>query len=731
MARTLDAIGITGVGGRCQIPPADNDINPVLPAYCRPLPVPNADSNLWNTEGGMSVLNKDATMFATLCPPWSSDIGAFYKPPYNFFVPDFLSSNLATLTSDKPAGMDLQGVFAPIIRTYMAEYLTSVGGNALTIYNGSTFGLFLNSQVAMSHNLSTYFLNLLGELDVFNNSSYDLQRILTAGVKSAVAQGKLNTVLPSLINEMTIPLQISPNGRPEKGPSPGENRVTALQFVENNRIPLKACVVCDADTGMAQRVKQRYWVPPTDINLRVPVHLRDGEVVGVPVKDRCGIEVPTVSSCWHCDRIPYPRLVKCDHAVVKNATCMRVWKAFRWVDYGDYTVSTAGEWCYVNLKSNIDSAYVLEQPHLSTVYGLLDDAVLPTPAQYGFDMTVSSLYQDHLEETSGTGERIIVFDPDTASYPWTIKPLYQEAYLVTLDCATVSATRNISQDFRSTKARYNLVWETGDASSVFESAVSAYSGPRNTIYVDVKDPWLKHFVDSKNVEVTYTDLDIDNIIEGLYPRRINRDMLIIPVDKYAYNPAYGHSTLDQYDPREPIVKRTLSTFLNPIPEIYNKYYTKAIPKEDDRGICGEVDLFAIQFSKGFDTSSYESSVFYEGRTTATDYNILGKIINKIDLIKANYSLDYINEWYAMSQVDLLSFFTLNEVTEFFLRLPFAVRADLFAGVFNNTKILDIPNIATEDSYLTSARLTGTDLSGDRNFITVPDINGNYYPPEGG
>tara|TARA_R110002051_G_scaffold266703_1_gene326503 strand:- start:121 stop:1704 length:1584 start_codon:yes stop_codon:yes gene_type:complete len=527
---------------------------------------------------------------------------------------------------------------------------------------------------------------------------------------------------------MTTPLSIFPQGRPIKTDNPGENRITALNFIENNHIHLKADMN-STPTGMAQRVKQRYWVPPTDINLRVPVHLRDGTEVGVPVKDRCGIEIPTVSACWKCDRIPYERLVQCDHAVVTNSTCMKVWKTFRWVDYGDYTVSTAGEWCPVHLRSDIDTSYVLEQPHLSVVYGLLDDPSRATPAQYGFDMTVSSLYTDRLEEASGTGLRPFDFNEEEDQGSWNITPLYKEAYLVTLDCATLSATDSVSLDYRSTKATYNLAWETGDASSIFESAVSAYSGPRNTIYVDVNDPWLRHFVKSKNLEVTYTDLDIDKVLKGKYPRRINRDMLIVPVDKYSYNPAFGQSTLAQYKPRHAIVKRTLSTFLNPIPEIYNQYYTKTVPKEDGTGLCNDIDLFAIKFSSAFDSSAYEGSVFYGGSSTAPGYSILGKIINQITSIDANYNLDYLDDWRAMTQVDLLSFFNLNDVTEFFLRLPYDVRADLFEGALNNIKLLTIPLTVTQDSYLTADRITGTDLSGERGFLTVPEIDAHYYPRE--
>jgi hypothetical protein len=704
----------------------------------------------------MSILNRDYFSINSLLPTLLPHTRTVYSTDYNFLVPESTTLSLATNESNKPLGVDPGNILKDILRTFIKEYLA----DSKDTYNGATFGCMLTTPLIVKNSIGEDTNWILNALDNFNNSSYSLRGILTNGVRAAIYTGTLANISPGILESMKDPLGIFfEEGRPTLGTSVADNKIVALDFVRRVRKNLKATSTNFSDSGTAGRAKQKYWVPPTDINLKVPVVLQDGRWIGVAVKDKCGIEVPTVDNCVDCYGGTTTRFVSCDHATVKNATCMPVWKT--------------NNWCYVSLKSEIDKAFVLEQPHLSVVYPFLNDNVNSTPMQYGFDLTVTSAYTEYIEKRPGHdagvrhewngycpgdpatpgGQFCVPSNEDAppvddqvwyntysqcvsgvniiceGSYPvpdLPPTPQYKEAYLVTLNCSSLSGAPAANQNFRNTEATYDIAWETGDASSLFEAAVSAYSGPRNTIYVDIHDPWLKHFVITKSLTAKYTDLAIDVEAEVRIPRRINRDMLIVPVNKYEYNPGQGQSTLDEYSPVTGVVKRTLQTFLNPIPSIYVEDYAKAVHKEDNLNLCGQADVFANRYGKGYEDTSLETKVYYDGVKPKTTETPLGKVLNTIDLIDANYDLDVAGVK-KLTQLDVFSFMDRSQISEYLTRIPESVRSQVISGALNQITLTSPLNTDLDFSYLTAERLTGDTLAPQRLFNTVPELNPNYFP----
>jgi hypothetical protein len=718
MAPRLDLLGVSRVGGRCFLPPSDNDIDPHAFANCEVDPYPTTSFKpglSWFTEGGYSVVNEERGGETSIFPALLQE-NTTLQPLYNFFVPGRGLTQLATNESLLPRNLDPQNLLkSGPLRTVLVQYLSSSIGTGRTIFNGASLGCFINDISLIPDALGHASRQTLIDLDEFNNSSYSLSNLLRSGVRTAARSGKLSQIQPSIMQGMTHPWSVFPNGKPPRTNNEYQNRVAAYSFIKKNRIVLKALVEEDktSSKGMLQRVKQRYWVPPTDINLNVPVVMQDGVRIGVKIKDRCGLEVPTVESCWDCSRTPTPRLVTCNYATVKNATFMPVRQAERRVltEEGEVLVTPAKD-CCVSLKSDIDRSFILEQPHLSVVYGLLDDEEQHTPPQYGFDIAVSSPYVDKVEQVSGTYD-------------------YKEAYLLKMRCDSLTSLPHPSPDYRKTQVNYDVVWKTGDEDSLFESTVSAYSGPRCTVYVDVNDPWLRHLVHDMRALATYTDLDLDRVLQGHYPRRINRDILIVPVDKYEYSPAYGQSNLTTFSESEG-VKRTLTTFINPTASIYSRPYTKTVTKEDGIGLGCKPDNFAIRYGKGYDNFTYEKDVYYNEQPEIS-YSTLGKILNKVDDIKKNYDLSYEANVSALTQVDLFSFFNLNEVTDFIVKVPYNIRSEIFQGLINSVALLSVPIVdpdgeGVEPTYLSPERQVGVNMNSERNFRTVPNINGDYFPP---
>ena len=108
-------------------------------------------------------------------------------------------------------------------------------------------------------------------------------------------------------------------------------------------------------------------------------------------------------------------------------------------------------------------------------------------------------------------------------------------------------------------------------------------------------------------------------------------------------------------------------------------------------------------------------------------------LNKIDEIKGNYDLSYEANVSALTHVDIFSFFNLNEVTDFIVKVPYEIRSTVFDGRFNAVKLLSVPVTTpaggpVDVSYLSEDRLTGTSMENERNFTTTPQIDGDYFPP---
>ena len=606
-----------------------------------------------------------------------------YDGEYNLRIPAdptiaFLAGeNFETLSKSG----DRNNVLNKNVSRSVYNLLLATKSSSFVRYNGTEVGSIIYGG-AVINNLSPEYRELLLEIKENNMVSYNLKELLERAITIATYKGKLDEYTKRLLKDI-----ISSSSLVHKNPDfrtstmPSLERGYAFERIRNTRVNALPKNHTNGDTS---RKIQMMWMPPIDYNLKLVVGARNG-TTGVSIFNDNTFSVARTYASPSTEKIRQLH----DFLTVYDRN---------------------GNKKSVKLKSNRGNAYVFDLPELSLIHGQVRRSTPAsrenkTPESYVFELEVSA--PASVESSSVTLNR---------------------AYLVKLDNTTIEDAPTTEDSFRKTTATYNTVWRDGMSTSIFDATVSAYSGPRNTVYIDEEDPWWNSFIASGyKLTANFYDLDIDGLDGKIYPRRINVDMLLVPTNKVKYNPLQAQSTILEYT--DSIVRRSLSVTIAPTKEVFKRSYATPVKKSDGLSYDLRTDYFAYQYQKGFETSALKLEVGDTLDNFTTSKSTLAEALERLDSINSNYNLFIGAGRYALPKMDFYSFYTLPELLNYIYRIPGTIRDKIVIGAYNNIRLIDVLRRDQVKSFLTEERLTGTSLEGERYYNKVPNLDNRYFDPK--
>ena len=576
---------------------------------------------------------------------------------------------------------DRNNVLNKNISRAVHNVLLATQSSSFVRYNGTEVGSIIYGG-AVINNLSPEYKQLLLDVKENNMMSFGLKELLERAITIATYKGKLDEYTKKLFKDI-----ISSSSMVHKAPDfrtsmmPSLERGYAFERVRNTRVNALPRNHANGDTS---RKIQMMWMPPIDYNLKLVVGARNG-TTGVSIFND---NTFTVARTW------------------ASPSSEKITQLHDFLTVYD----RHGEKKTVKLKSNRGNAYVFDLPELSLIHGQVRKAdpsgrENKKPESYTFELDVSA--------------------PSTAEAD---NVTLHRAYLVKLDNTTIVESPTTENSFRKTTATYNTVWRDGMAQTLFDATVSAYSSPRNTVYIDESDPWWNSFISSGyQLSASFYDLDIDGLDGKIYPRRINVDMLLVPTNKVKYNPLQSNSRILEYT--NDVVRRSLSVTIAPTKEVFKKSYATPVKKKDGLSFDLRTDHFAYQYEKGFDNSTLKMEVGGTTDNFTTSKSVLSKALERIDNINSNYNLFIGAGRYALPKADFYSFYTLPELLDYIYRIPGTIRDQIAIGAYNNIRLIDVLRRDKVKSFLTEERLTGTSLESERYYNKIPNLDNRYFDPK--
>ena len=695
----------------CDIGPDDNDGNPFCPALCLPGHVEPPIGLNWDNGAGGAIIDPRSDE-EPLDPPGPGPIDPSPDPTSSseFLTVDNLGMtnysldpyddlyNLRITNSDlftesatlkaSTGGLDPYNIFKPIISRVLQTMLVAQGNNSFVPYNGTTISGFIYNRNIIINSLEDQTRNLIDRLNSSNMMSLNLTQRMFRALKTAVYKNTYQEYTPQLLEDMisSVSMLKEPLPRLQNQAYPVTNRAVGLERARKSRYSMYP--KNHIKNGDMQRQVQMYYMPPTDYDLKVPIYTREGTITGVRIGNDSKVKVIARSS--------------------KDGTVPGYEVGISEVN--DYLkIKKRGGDIGVALKSHRSKAMAFNMPDLSLIQGYLKSGNQGSTddLKYSFKLDVSTAAVDNIE-VSGANT-------------------LAGAYLVQLDNTSIVDVPNESINLRSTTCNYNLVWQEEDSPKLFDMAVSAHSGPRNTVYINADDPWWMHFQKTKKIIASYTDLDIDGLDGYLYPRRINTDMLLVPVTKVKYNVLQGDSTLVKYGTEGTV--RSLGVTVSPLKEVYAKTYVAPVKKEGGLSWGNKNDSWAMRYAKNFNSEQTRLEVVGNTDKRLSQRSMLGETLSVLTDINDSYNLQRGTGRSGLPKVDLFSFFTVDELVEFIYTIPSDIRQNLFAGVYNGIKLFDIKIMDREKTYITSRRLKSNkkSLESLRKYVTVPPLDSTYFP----
>ena len=545
-------------------------------------------------------------------------------------------------------------------------------------YNGDEISAFVYDNAVITDNLKPAIKKYIDDLAYKNTSSYKFPTYMTAALKNAIIRGRIKDYTVTFLNEIESS-HSSTNPRIR-----GDSRLVAMAFIENYR---KSLFPKNYSTGENQRRVQMYHALPTDINLKVNVLNQHGEYVCVCIDDTDDVNIPARDGS------------------TKLAASLN---EFLSVTSRDGTENT------LKLSSKRKNAYVFDLPKLSTLHSLLSGNSSSTRGSidYSFKLSTESPFDEEIEVSSAGN-------------------LLKEAYLIKIDSRSIKSLPNTTQDFRQTSCTYSTIWEEGDSKDIFTDGVKDYYGPRQIVYIDALDPFWNHFLYSKKVSATYTDLKIDGLFNGVYPRVINMDILLVPTTSVRYNPYQGNSSLDNYTTGEPVV-RSVTVVTSPVAQSLTEVYAQIQFDSSREARQGGVDNFAVQSTKAYEDGYFRKRAT-DNEQVRTGRSVVGRFINTINRVKNTYSLGGRGPGLSLPQRDLYSFMKPKEVCEFLLRIPNSTRSAIINGDFTGVKVFAVESGDILKTYLTPDRekVKGVNLDSLRIFKQVAQVSSKYFDRDKG
>jgi hypothetical protein len=600
-----------------------------------------------------------------------------YNPEVTIQVPhDAIVAELASENLDmNGTSLDPQGLFRSQISNTLRDVLVDSTTSENQGYNGVSIGGFLYNRKLIESNISPEFLSLLENIDKENMVSLTMRKSLLTALKRA----SLNNRLADYTADFFKDIKSSAKALLKMPPTflSGGAQSSNLRLVYDRiRKTRKRLLSNSYKSGDASRMTQLMYLVPSDYNLKAVVTARNGKT-GVTVFDDNTLKIydtsGDVSSVYR--KNDFLKIIKSDG--VTEAT--------------------------VPLKSKRGKAYGFDLPELSIIQGQLKGAADAPTDQLLYSFDLETCASPSVEQDTNT---------------------LKGAYLVQLNMGTITDVAPEVSQLRKTVATYDMVWKEGDDESYFNAAVSAWSGPRNMVYIDSEDPIWNSLLSTSSCSATYTDLDLDGLDRFIYPRRINTDMLLVPTNRGLYNPFQSLSQINTYTSEE--VRRKLTITISPHAEVLNRNYVSPVKSAENKNISGKEDTHSFEYQKSVHIDTVQAQTMGQRIATTTVKSPLGKMLDQIDTIKSNYNLYKDRSASGMPQGDLFSFFSLTDLIKYILHTPASVREDIFLGSFTNVKVFAVEKSARETSYLTSSRLIGTDQTSQRIFTQVPKIDSKYF-----
>tara|TARA_R110002051_G_scaffold71943_8_gene130090 strand:- start:1498 stop:3444 length:1947 start_codon:yes stop_codon:yes gene_type:complete len=597
-----------------------------------------------------------------------------YDPLYNIsIITDSSLLSLATNPGSSPIG-DPNNLLDASYDLTLADILNVAGDiNYTTPYNGLLVGAILYNSSLISQSLTGNTTTILDEVAMFNITSYKLGPTLQGALQRAAINGNFKYYSPGFLKSMSVSGKLGwPNGVPMAG---NLGRALAFTLARNSKSSIFPLYYQDGD---AQRQTQRLRVLPTDIDLTIPVKTRSGKFTGVRFRNNDGVPVTKQDGS-----VSYPKMKNEFIKVISNSK-------------GEQTIP---------LLSNREIAYALHSSVESMVQGAVDGGDY-SPQLMASSLTVAGGLDN--VEISGGGSAI----------PTMI-----------LFSSVRESIRNSpagSPMLRGTLVDYQRAWTSDDATNQgFNATVSAYSGPRASVYINSKDPIWDIILENGTLQILTTDF-VEPVDGDIFVRKIFTDFLIIPTDVVTYDPFQGGSNLTTYVENQPIV-RTFRMLLNPISVVRDGDYVKSTGTPDRTGPSGEEDIFSFQYEKGIDESQVRSLTSLNNTTFTSAKSELGKILNRISDINTNYNLHDGYKGKRLPMNDLLFSLTANQYVKFIQEIPSVIINEVYDGSYNNIKVFPVRLVDAEKTYLTSSRLIGTVLTNKVQETAISESR--YFPPK--
>lgn len=559
-----------------------------------------------------------------------------------------------------------------VFETFATMLKASVG-RGIVPYNGEEISAFCFDDSVITDSLKDDAKSAIKNLNAQNPSSQRFDDYFKIAIRNAILRGSVQDITLDFLREIG-------QGYSEINPAVRSDSVqVATGYVSKFR---KSLYPRNYSKGESQRRVQMWHALPTDIDLKTSIGLYHGGNACVKVADTDDFEVKGRDGSTK--QVP-----------TKNE--------FFTVLQNDGSEKT------VALNSKRNKAYAFDLPQLSVVHSLFAgrSGRYSRNADYNFSLKTETPYEDEVEISAASTS-------------------LKEAYLVQVNKRSIEDIKTDTQYFRQTSCTYDLVWQEGDDESVFLSSVEDYYGPRQIVYINGRDPFWNHFLATSSVSATYNDIKIDGLLNGVYPRVLNMDMLLVPTDQLEYDPYQGNSKLEQYEEGKPVI-RSIKVVTSPVLKSLREVYAQLDFDDGKTARQGGVDNYAVKSVKGYADGHFRR-VASGGTQLRTDRSIVGRFINVINRIKENYNLGGRGRGLSLPQQDLYSFLKPREVAEFLLRVPTPVRRSIINGDITGVKVFAVTNIDTEKTYLTSDRekVSGVNLDDDRFFTEVQNLSSKYF-----
>ena len=603
-----------------------------------------------------------------------------YDKEYNYEIAtDRTVLSLANKETSNSYLLDPTNLFSSSIPKILADVLLyNRGRGESSSFNGVTLGSMLYQSSIVDKYFNTTTRDLLKQIENANIASISLSSYLQDSIKRAVIDGASQNYSVNFFNNI---ITQSKTNFPMGTPQPVEQatkRGLGYSMVLQHRQSLNPGAY---NNGVGQRNIRLAYIPPTDIDLCFSVTARSGEETGIRVSDSNTISVikQDLSEATITEQNEF-------YPVTKQ-------------DLSEVTVA---------LPSRRNEAFYLPPSTRGIVDGMFYNS-RDVNKEYSYTITAEADWQTGAEsvEVSGGDSAIPV------------------GMLYSLIPSSLTKTTSPNSEFKTTEALYQLSWTSGEEDSVFNTVVSKYSGPRTSIYINPKNPFMDVMLTpsgdgERYLKLTFNDMDVP--LEGIYPRQIFSDFMILAADDPTYDPYYGtESTLDQYTEGLP-VKRSIRVINNPFLEVQNEEYTKTVKSPTGKGIDNQADEWAFIYEKSFSSEDKIKNLSQETLDNFTSQkSILGTILTTVSSIDTNYDLQDGHKGKQLPQGDFYSLLTLPQLINFIVEIPSSVISKVWDGSYNNVKIIPIRISDTEKSYLTSARLKsgGTDLLSSRKQTIIP------------